>query len=229
MAGAGPSVRGGAGGVTRGVTTRAHTRGPARRPGRRRRADAWLALGAGLAYVGLGVLCAAVPPGWERRLLHRVQRTGGSLSALRVPQQLGTPWMLPVTALAAVLAGRPRLALAAGLALPLEKGLEVGVKKVARRPRPAQVMYAELHDDAPADGPSYPSGHTAIATCAAILVTPYLPAAARPCARCAFAVAAGLTGYTRVHQGAHLPLDVVGGALLGTGAGGLLRYVVGLP
>jgi membrane-associated phospholipid phosphatase len=192
----------------------------------RRRADVWLALGAGLAYAGLGVLCAGGPPAWERRLFLRVNRTGDSLPALRVPQQLGIPWTLPVTALAALLLGRPRLALAAGLALPVEKALEVGVKKVAGRPRPAQVMYAELHDDAPADGPSYPSGHTAIATCAAMLVTPYLPSGARPYARWAFAAATGLTGCARVHQGAHLPLDVVGGALLGTGAGALLRYMV---
>ena len=146
-----------------------------------------------------------------------------------MPQQLGTPWTLPATALLALLLGRPRLALAAGLALPVEKALEVGVKKVARRPRPARVLYAELHDDAPVDGPSYPSGHTAIATCAAMLVTPYLPAEVRPYARGAFAGTAALTGYTRVHQGAHLPLDVVGGVLLGTGAGALLRYLVAPP
>ena len=72
---------------------------------------------------------------------------------------------------------RPHLMVAAGLALPVEKGLEVGVKKVVNRRRPAQVLEPNLHDDAPTDGPSYPSGHAAIATCGVVLAAPYLPVA----------------------------------------------------
>ena len=62
---------------------------------------------------------------------------------------------------------RPHLAVSAALALPLEKGLEVGVKELVRRRRPAEVLDATLHDDAPTEGGSYPSGHAAIAACAA--------------------------------------------------------------
>jgi membrane-associated phospholipid phosphatase len=121
---------------------------------------------------------------------------------------------------------RPHLAVAGTLALPLEKAAEVGVKKLTGRRRPAQVgTTVELHDDAPATGESYPSGHAAISACAAVLVSPYLPAWSWP----ALAIPVGLTSYTRVHQGAHFPLDSVGGVLLGLGVGTALRFAVGVP
>jgi undecaprenyl-diphosphatase len=120
---------------------------------------------------------------------------------------------------------RPHLGAAATVALPLEKGLEVGVKKFVNRRRPAQVLETELHDDAPCDGPSYPSGHAAIATCEVVLAAPYLPVAATT----ALVATAAVTAYTRVHQGAHFPIDALGGGLLGLGTGSLLNYVFGLP
>ena len=192
---------------------------------RRRATDARVALGAALAYVALGPLAARDAKRWERAAFHAVNGTGGSLPPLRVPQQLGTPWLLPAMAITGFVTGRPHLVVSAGLALPLEKGLEVGTKKVTQRRRPAKLLDPELHDDAPTDGPSYPSGHAAIAACAAVLALPYLPAyAVFP-----LAVSVGLTTYTRVHQGAHFPVDGVGGVLMGVGAGSLLNYVFGLP
>ena len=192
---------------------------------RRREADARVALGAALAYVALAPLAARDPKSWEQRVFHAVNGTGGSLPPLRVPQQLGTPWLMPAMAIAGFVTHRPQLVVSAGLALPLEKGLEVGTKKITQRRRPAQLIDPELHDDAPTDGPSYPSGHAAIAACAAALALPYLPAyAAFP-----LAVSVGLTTYTRVHQGAHFPVDGIGGVLMGVGAGSLLNYVFGLP
>jgi undecaprenyl-diphosphatase len=95
---------------------------------------------------------------------------------LRVPLQLGTPWILPGLALGALAARRAHLALVAACALPVEKGLEVGLKKILNRPRPAQGdPDAVMHDDAPEEGPSYPSGHAAIASTAVFAGSPYLP------------------------------------------------------
>lgn len=187
--------------------------------------DAWLAVLAGGAYVGLGPLAARDPHHPERGLFRVVNGTSGPVPVLRVPQQLGTPWLLPIMAVAGLLLRRPRLAVSAALALPLEKALEVGMKEVVERRRPAQVLDATLHDDAPTEGGSYPSGHAAIAACAAVLVAPYLPT------YCVAALGAtvGTTAYARVHQGAHFPLDAVGGILMGVGAGGLLNYTFGLP
>jgi membrane-associated phospholipid phosphatase len=86
-------------------------------------------------------------------------------------------------------------------------------------------MNVELHDDAPVAGPSYPSGHAAIATCGLVLAAPYLSGAALvPLTACA-----ALTAYTRVHQGAHFPLDALGGVLLGLCVGSMLNAVIGVP
>lgn len=201
------------------------------RPGRgsavsdRRRLDGWIALGSGVAYVALGAVSARREADWEKAALLAANRRGEA-PLLRLPQQLGTPWTLPALALLGLWTRRPHLAVAGALALPLEKAAEVGVKLVTRRRRPAQVdTPVELHDDAPSTGESYPSGHAAISACAAVLVSPYLPAWSWP----ALAVPIGLTSYTRVHQGAHFPLDSVGGLLLGVAVGTALRFTVGVP
>lgn len=57
----------------------------------------------------------------------------------------------------------------------------------------------------------YVSGHAGIATGIAVAVLPELRAPART----AVALAAPVVGLCRLYVGAHLPLDVVGGAALG--------------
>jgi undecaprenyl-diphosphatase len=190
-----------------------------------RRSDGWAALASSLAYVALGLVAARRPPAWDVAGLRAANRRGDT-PLLRVPQQLGTPWVLPGLALAGFWTRRPHLAVAGALALPMEKALEVGVKNLTRRSRPALVAPdVELRDDAPTTGGSYPSGHAAIAACAALLASTYLPGWSWP----ALAVPVGLTAFTRVHQGAHFPLDGAGGLLLGVGVGSAVRFAVGTP
>jgi undecaprenyl-diphosphatase len=184
-----------------------------------------VALGSGALSLGLMTLAPGDPTHLEEALFQTANGTGGALPPLRVPQQLGTPWLLPLMALFGFLTRRPHLAVSAGLALPLEKSLEVGVKYLTRRRRPSQAVDAELHDDAPPDGPSYPSGHAAIAACGAVLASPYLPEYAIP----GLATAVCLTSLARVHQGAHFPLDPVGGVVIGVGVGAVLNYTFGRP
>jgi membrane-associated phospholipid phosphatase len=192
---------------------------------RRRRLDMWAACCSCLLYAGLGPLAARDPARWERVSFHRLNGAGGALPILRLPQQFGTPWLLPAIAIGAFCADLPYLVVAAGLALPVEKSMEVGLKRLTRRRRPAEAMQPELHDDAPTDGPSYPSGHAAIASCAAVLVAPYLPVPASG----ATATVVAMTAWRRVYQGAHFPLDAIGGICLGVGVGSLLNFGVGLP
>jgi undecaprenyl-diphosphatase len=74
-------------------------------------------------------------------------------------------------------------------------------------------------------GSSYPSGHAAIAVCALALLAPYVGAGWTT----ALAGAVLATGYVRVHQGAHYPLDAVGGVALGLGVAASAAAVFGRP
>lgn len=189
-----------------------------------RDADGWAALATGTAYLVLARLAAGEPGPAEKRAFGTANGEG-AVPVLRVPQQLGTPWLLPALSLLGALTHRPHLLVSAAVALPAEKVVEHLTKPLAGRPRPARAVAASLHDDAPADGTSFPSGHAAVVTCGAVLVAPHLPTAA-----VAPLVLTGvLTACTRVHQGEHFPLDVAGGALLGAAVGSALAFVVGLP
>lgn len=180
---------------------------------------------AGIAFgvVGVTAVVADRHPAADRRVFALLNHHERDPVVLRVFQQLGTPWVLPATAAAAALSGRRRLALTAGLALPLEKALEVGIKKLRPTPRPLYVEPTVLRDDAPVEGESFPSGHAAIAWTAVALSAPYLPryvtVAPVACATISSAV--------RVSQGAHHLVDAVGGAALGVGLGSALTWAFG--
>jgi membrane-associated phospholipid phosphatase len=186
--------------------------------------DGRLALVCAVAYAGAGAAASRHARRWEHTAFHEVNHALGSAPVLRVPQQLGTPWMLPGLATVAFYRHQPHLAVAAAVALPVEKALEVGIKMIVRRRRPAnEDDGARLRDDAPAAGPSYPSGHVAIAAAWVTLLAPYVP----PVVTSATSATALLVGFRRVHQGAHYPLDVVGGVLLGVAVGSGLTWAVG--
>jgi undecaprenyl-diphosphatase len=192
-------------------------------PACRRRRDA-AAFTAGLAVTTLAAVVADRHPPADRRVFEALNGHESEPSPLRLVQQLGTPWILPGMALAAAVIGRRRrLALAAALALPVEKALEVGIKKLRPTPRPLHVQPTVLRDDAPVEGESFPSGHAAIAFTAVGLLAPHLSTRVTAVA-CALAVG---TALIRVSQGAHHPIDSLGGAALGLGLAGGLNFVVG--
>ncbi len=177
-------------------------------------------------YLALGVWAEGRPGRRERRAFATVNHDTAPQPLFRVPQQLGTPWVLPGLAVLGFLTHRPHLAVTAAAALPVEKSLEVGVKKLLHRDRPSQAdPRADLEDDAPVEGSSYPSGHAAIAFTAVLLTAPYLP---RPVNALGL-LHAGVASWVRVRQGAHFPADVLGGALLGVTVSSGLQAFVGRP
>jgi undecaprenyl-diphosphatase len=174
----------------------------------------------------------AVVAGWRRvhaldlALLLRVQRRESErvtrlMCALTHLGDTAT-WVAATAVLAAAGGAAARCASLLAAAVVLALALSQALKRLCSRPRPrlaAGVAEAPVraHEDDP-DAFSFPSGHTAVAFAAAVVlggVAPDLPLVTFP-------LAAGI-GASRVYLGAHYPLDVLVGALLGTGAGWVVR------
>lgn len=171
----------------------------------------------GAALVGLSLLLlsdrADAVPGWEERAFEAVNGLPDSLrSPLWPVMQLGNFWMVALAGLGVYAATRRRrAALAASTAAFLAWVAAKLVKDAVQRGRPGDLLDRVEIRESGLHGRGYVSGHTAIAFAVATVVTSLLPGRWRPVP---FALAS-LVGLARVYYGAHLPLDVVGGAGIG--------------
>ena len=95
---------------------------------------------------------------------------------------------------------------------------------LSRRGRPSALLTHVTVRGGLVTGNGYPSGHTAVAFALATVVALWFGARSR-CARLALAAAA-VVGFARLYVGAHFPLDVVGGAALGTICGAIAALVL---
>ena len=140
--------------------------------------------------------------------------------------QLGNFLVIPVVVLAAAVTRRWRLAvslLIGGLAAYLIAA-DV-VRRLAPRGRPSALL-TDVHErGTPAGGLGFVSGHAAVSTALAAIAWPYLGRRWRV----AVVTAAVLVALARVYVGAHLPLDVLGGAALGLAVAGAVRLIFGRP
>jgi undecaprenyl-diphosphatase len=130
---------------------------------------------------------------------------------VRIVMQAGTFGTVPATAAVAWLARRRSLAgrlAAGGTAAWL---LAKAAKPLAGRPRPAGVLDGVRTRERIEGDLGWVSGHVAVSTTLAATAAPVLPGWARPLT----AAAVAATGFGRMYVGAHLPLDLVGGAGLG--------------
>jgi membrane-associated phospholipid phosphatase len=132
--------------------------------------------------------------------------------------QLGTLGAAPAAAGISWLAGDRRLAgrlLTGGTAT---WALSKIVKQMVHRTRPASLLPGARCRGRQAAGLGYLSGHAGVATALAAAAFPHLGTGGRAAALGTVPV----VGLARVYVGAHLPLDVVGGAALGLAVDAIL-------
>ena len=186
-----------------------------------------LGVGAGLLLLSWLLLedRRDVVPGWEIDVFRAVNDLPG---ALRWPvwplMQLGNFWMLGIGALMAYLVTRhvgPALAVVAAVLMAWI--LAKVVKDAVERGRPGALLDDVHLREAGVHGQGFVSGHAAIAFALATVLTPLLPGRWRYVPY----TLALVVVFARVYYGAHLPLDVLGGAGLGIVCGLVASVVFG--
>ncbi len=139
--------------------------------------------------------------------------------------QLGALGAAPAAAGTAWLAGDRELAgrlLASGTAA---WALSKVVKRIVRRPRPAKLIPGTRRRGPDAAGLGYLSGHAGVAVGLGAAALPRLGKAGSALILSAVPV----VGLTRIYVGAHLPLDVIGGAALGVVIDAAISLVIADP
>lgn len=140
--------------------------------------------------------------------------------------QAGNVVAAPVLAVVVVAFNRKRLRVAVDVSAAgvLAWLAAKAVKAVVERPRPAGLLDHVLRSG-DTGGLGFVSGHTAVAAAIATAAAPYLPRRWRR----AIWLLPWTVGFARVYVGAHLPLDIVGGAALGWIVGASAHLLLGAP
>lgn len=137
--------------------------------------------------------------------------------------QYGTFITIPALALVALVFRRNRLAVAMLLAGAGVYVLALVIKPIVERGRPAFLLPGVESREVFREGSlGYPSGHAAVAAALTAVVAAHLSMR--------WAIAAMMLGiavlFGRMYVGAHLPLDLVGGAALGAVAGSVVNLLI---
>jgi undecaprenyl-diphosphatase len=188
-------------------------------------------VGVGAALFGVSALLLKTGTlGWDVSLFRILNEVPAAAAAVLTPlSHLFEPAGITVVVVLAVVyvvaRNRGVLPVAAGAAAAgLAWALAHVAKAIADRPRPYEVMADAVLRQQPAHGTSFPSSHTAVTVAVVIALVPFL---ARPLAAAGIGYAV-LVGWSRVYLGVHYPLDVLGGAGIGLGAGGVVLVALGM-
>jgi glycosyltransferase 2 family protein len=177
-----------------------------------------------LVLIGCALLARNVLTDVEVSIFHAVNELPQGYHAFVWPfMQYGTFITIPVLALIAFAFRRFRLGwalLLAGISVYL---LALFVKQAVERGRPGWLLKGvETRERFGAESLGFPSGHAAVAAALTVVVAVHLSK------RWAIAavILASVVLFGRMYVGAHLPLDLVGGAALGAIAGGAANLLI---
>jgi membrane-associated phospholipid phosphatase len=178
--------------------------------------------------VAATVLAVEPLPKWEVEVFRAINDLGRNAEwPMWVMQQAGMLFALPVGAAIlwiVVSHWRPPLALVVG-------GIVFGwtaarvIKAYIARGRPGALLEdVSFGWRTPIETNGYLSGHAVVAVTLAVVLSPYMPR----WLRWALYALAGIVCFSRMYMGAHLPLDVVGGAAFGVLVGSAVNLLSGL-
>ena len=182
-----------------------------------------IAVGA-LVLVGCGLIARSELTELETAIFQAVNELPQGYHAFVWPlMQYGTFITIPLLALIAFAFRRFRLGWAMLLAGTSVYLLALVVKQTVERGRPGWLLKGvEERERFGAESLGFPSGHAAVAAALTVVVAVHLSK------RWAIAalVLASVVMFGRMYVGAHLPLDLVGGAALGAIAGGVANLLI---
>jgi membrane-associated phospholipid phosphatase len=164
---------------------------------------------------------------WEVAVFQAINELPDALRpVVWVLNQYGSAVAIPVATLVALLFRRWVMAAALALSGVAVYVLSKVMKEYVSRGRPGAVLAGIAKREVFESGSlGYPSGHAAVAWAITVILLAYL---ARPWGIVAVILASTVT-LARLYMGAHLPLDLIGGAALGVAVASAVNLLLGVP